>query len=599
MAAPSLIPPRRRKPSTWAHAELHVPDGPRAGQRLELFAFQTEILDSLGTDDVQEVDVIGSSQWGKTLILLVYCGWTIAEDPCRVLYVMPSDQGAGGAKEFSRERLAPFIRETPCIRARVHGKRSSAGSNTMSSKTFDGGSISLVGARAPAGLASRPIRRALLDEVDRFPVGVGTRSAKSEKGYSSGEGSVRAVAATRTGTFGRRRTIAQVSSPVNVGGPIHSGFLAGDQRRFFVSCPGCGERGILGWLGVDFDLVNLLEPDQVDRPPRQVPAPIVAAVEWHAADGSDAALVCRSCRRRWSDLDRDRAVAGGEWVAENPAAPPGRRSYHIWAAYSPLSRLAELAAEYVAAVASAEAGDTGELTTFRQTKLGLPVASGGIVAPELERLRAALLEHRGKGPALPDDFRVVGSVDVHGDRLEMLVTAWSKDDEACWPLEHLILPGRPDESDVWETLDAYRAGSFGGKQIERLHIDSGYLPDHVYAYVLPRQRDGVAAVKGYSDRPLVTPAKRPEKGLKGRPCWLFLVGTDVAKSVIYAKLAEGQIHLPDLPWCGAEFVAQLTSEKTEVIRHRGQNIRRWVTIRERNEALDLMVYALHARRWLR
>ena len=46
MAVPSLLPPARRRPSEWAESELRVPDGPRAGQRLRLFPFQREILDS-------------------------------------------------------------------------------------------------------------------------------------------------------------------------------------------------------------------------------------------------------------------------------------------------------------------------------------------------------------------------------------------------------------------------------------------------------------------------------------------------------------------------------------------------------------------------
>ena len=52
---------------------------------------------------------MGSSQWGKTLILEVSLGWVIVEDPSWLLYVLPSDQGAGGARQFSRERVTPFI----------------------------------------------------------------------------------------------------------------------------------------------------------------------------------------------------------------------------------------------------------------------------------------------------------------------------------------------------------------------------------------------------------------------------------------------------------------------------------------------------------
>ena len=250
---PNLVPQPVRLPAAWAEATLMVPDGPREGQRIILFEFQREILDAMGSDDVQEVDIMGSAQWGKTLCLLIFAMWTIAEDPCRVLWVLPNDLGAGGAKDFSRERLSPWIQKTPCVRDRVDGRRSAEGSNTANSKTFRGGSISLTGARSPSGIAARPIRRVLMDEIDRMPLAIGEKSAKSESGRSAGEGNPRAVAAKRTETFGRRRMVAQVSTPVNTGGASHAGFLGGDQRRFVVACPGCGREGILGWQGMDFD----------------------------------------------------------------------------------------------------------------------------------------------------------------------------------------------------------------------------------------------------------------------------------------------------------------------------------------------------------
>ena len=80
------------------------------------------------------------------------------------------------------------------------------------------------------------------------------------------------------------------------------------------------------------------------------------------------------------------------------------------------------------------------------------------------------------------------------------------------------------------------------------------------------------------------------------------MGTDEAKSLVTARLSKstgpGAVHLPDRPWCNDEFIAQLTSERIELVRHAGQTKRRWVQIRDRNEALDLLCYATHAMRWV-
>ena len=73
---------------------------------------------------------------------------------------------------------------------------------------------------------------------------------------------------------------------------------------------------------------------------------------------------------------------------------------------------------------------------------------------------------------------------------------------------------------------------------------------------------------------------------------------DTGKDIVFSRLriqtpGHGYIHLPD--WVDEEFVAQLTAEKAirKYVKGRGA-VREWVKLRERNEALDLEVYALAA-----
>ena len=593
MAVPSLLPPARRRPSEWAESELRVPDGPRAGQRLRLFPFQREILDTLAADGVTEVDVMGSSQWGKTLLLMLYLGWVIVEDPSWLLYVMPSDQGAGGARQFSRERVTPFLAQTPAILDRVHGRRASGGSNTASSKTFLGGAVAFVGAESPAGMAGRPVRRVCLDEVDRFPTRIGARTDRSAGGASVGEGNPREIARKRTETFGRRRMVAQVSTPVNAGGPIHTGYLAGDQRRLWVACPVCLERGILGWLAVDFDLRSL-DPE-TREPIGPEPPPVVAAVEWSAADGLDAALVCRRCAHRWSDADRIRAVDAGEWVPERPEIT-GRRSFHIWAGYSPLSRLPDLAGEWIAAQAAERVGDIGPSTTFRQTGLGLPVGEDQIVTGDLEDLRQLVTSRIGAGPTAPELGGRIVSVDVHGQRLDVLVTRWILRDERweCWVEGYEQLHGESSaEPGLWDALTAL----VDREQPVITAVDSGFRADPVYAWVGQDKRQRMA-VKGYAgERPLLATPQRATKarqGVRTHPVPVWIVGTDAGKARVYDLLQTDRLHIPAASWADREFVLQLTSEHEVHAMERGHWVRRWEQVRRANHVLDTAVYALAA-----
>ena len=566
MAAPALayrhplLPPTRRPPDVYADEVLPVVDGPRRGQRLSLISYQREIMQSLGEPGIEFVDVMGSAQWGKTLLGLTYLAWTIQESPTSILYILPT---VTMASEFSRERLDVLIRSTPSLLARVDTRRSADGINTLLSKTFRGGLLALVGAKTSIGLSSRPIQRLVMDEIDKYA------------GGGLVEGSPIREAEKRTVTFQSRRTIYATSTPRMKNGAIHTRFKAGDRRYFHVPCPlpGCEWVGRLTW----------------------------EMVRWEAEDGSDAAIHCEACGHRWSDADRYRSVAVGQWVAEVAEGVPGRRSYHIWAAYSPFASIPGLASEYLEAAKDGERGDMTALITFKQATLGLPVSEADDLSPSAGRLRRELLARRGP-LEVPEHARVVAAADVHGDRIEVLVSAWS-DQRECWMLDLRVLYGKPDEGSVWQQLDELRMETFGGLSIERLHIDSGYSANEVYDYALPRQRDGVFAIKGYSDPAFVTAPRKPEKGPRGRKCVLLVVGTDEGKSLVMRSLAldgeRTQVHLPMAPWCNAEFVAQLTSERLEQVRQKGRTVNRWLPIRERNEALDLLVYSRHACQWLR
>ena len=131
----------------------------------------------------------------------------------------------------------------------------------------------------------------------------------------------------------------------------------------------------------------------------------------------------------------------------------------------------------------------------------------------------------------------------------------------------------------------------------RTVIDSGGLhTEQVYRYARVRLSQGVFAVKGgsLSGKPLV---ERPSVNNRYRVP-LFVLCVDTGKDIVMSRLmlkraGPGYIHLPE--WADDEYLAQLTSEKAlrRYVKGRGA-VRQWVKLRERNEALDLEVYALAA-----
>ena len=99
------------------------------------------------------------------------------------------------APTFSKDRLAPMLRDTPVLKGKVKDPTARDSGNTTLKKNFAGGHITMCGANSPSSLASRPIRIVLCDEVDRFPVSAGS------------EGDPIELAKKRAATFHNRKFV--------------------------------------------------------------------------------------------------------------------------------------------------------------------------------------------------------------------------------------------------------------------------------------------------------------------------------------------------------------------------------------------------------
>ena len=159
--------PPRLRPSEYVDRDLIVPKGPLQGTQWTCHAFQREILDAFDDPLIEEVVVMGSSQWGKTSIACGLVAYHMAHDPCSIMVVSATEDPM--AKAFAHEDIEPLIRSTPSLAAVVDPRRNPHGTNTTLLKTFRGGVLALVGANSAASLASRAIRVLVLDEVDRYP----------------------------------------------------------------------------------------------------------------------------------------------------------------------------------------------------------------------------------------------------------------------------------------------------------------------------------------------------------------------------------------------------------------------------------------------
>jgi phage terminase large subunit GpA-like protein len=195
---------------------------------------------------------------------------------------------------------------------------------------------------------------------------------------------------------------------------------------------------------------------------------------------------------------------------------------------------------------------------------------------------------------------LTAGVDTQGDRIEVQVVGWGRDEEA-WVIDYRVLWGDPSGPRLWSDLDHYLRTAFAHPQgvadlpIRAVCVDTGGRHTKMaYEFCRTRLARRVWAIKGRGGPGIPVWPRRPTRTNRGK-IPLFVVGVDAVKDAGYArlKLAEpgpGAIHFPRR--LDAEYFRQLTAERVVTRFERGRPIRSWQPQRdgERNAALDTFVY---------
>lgn len=503
-------------------------------------------MDACSDPGIQEVVVMAGAQLGKTEAILNIIGYHIHHDPSPILVLQPT---LDMAQAFSKDRVASgLIRSTPALRDKVKDPRSRDSGNTTLHKVFPGGALTMVGANSASGLASRPIRLVLCDEVDRYPTSAGT------------EGDPIQLARKRSATFWNRK-IVMVSTPTNRGASrIEEAFEQSDQRYYHVPCKHCHHEQAMKWINVRWD-----------------------------EDPETAAYMCDGCGTLWTDSDRRWSIRNGQWVAH--AEFSGIAGFAINGLCSPWTPLSDGVKDFLSVRKNPE-----QLRVWTNTYLGETWEDAGETIDDYD-----LAERREVIETIPDEvmFLTCG-VDVQDNRLECSVIGWGKDDES-WVIEHTTLYGDPSTPQLWGALDTvlfkrYETVSGTEMGIRASCVDSGgHFTNSVYQYCKKHAGRRVFAIKGVGGEGKPA-AGRPSKSNVAK-CPLFPVGVDTIKSLLFARMriseqGAGYIHFSDR--LDDEYFRQLTAEKVVTRFHKGFKKRVFEKIRARNEALDCMVYSYAA-----
>ena len=523
-------------------------------------------MDAFTDPAVERITVKKSARVGYTKILNHIIGYSIHHHPRSVLVVQPTVDDAQG---YSKDEIAPMLRDTKVLQGLVAEAKSRDSANTILKKSYPGGSLLLVGSNSPRGFRRISVPIVLFDEVNGYPVSAGVEGDQIKLGTK------------RTEWFWDRKIVIGSTPSIKDLSKVTESFLLSDQRYYHVPCPFCGEMQPFIFGGKDHD----------------------EGIKWPDGKPQDAYYLCRKCHEKIQHSKKYQMVKRGQWVAEKEFT--GHAGFFLWAAYSfaPNAKWSNIAEEFLMSKSNPEL-----LKTFVNTWLGEDFEEEGN-QPEWSKLKARCEQYQPL--AVPVEAPILSAgVDVQHNRLAVSVYAWGRGEE-CWLVYHIEIAGNPLHDDVWLQLDQLLGRPFQMPSGEVRHILSagvdsgdGNTTQAVRNYCRLRAPK-VFALKGASTmgKPVIgIPTKQDvtwkgEKIENGVEMWP--IGTDTAKSTLYMRLnlasaGPGFIHfyigIPD------EYFMQLTAERIVTRFVKGYPVREWHNVRgnKRNEALDCWVYAYAA-----
>jgi phage terminase large subunit GpA-like protein len=557
-------PPPSLKPSEWAERYRRLPESSAA--RGALWSNDTQpaltgIMDATVEPGVREIALVKAAQCGGSETIANLLGYLIHLDPCPVLLAHPVYESV---KEWFKDTFDDVVRSTPELRARVRDRRSPRGEHqgesTISLKRFPGGYLAGVGGKSPTAYRRRSCRVVIADDAAAFEPAVGD------------EGDPASLLRARTETWPDSLCLF-VSTPTLTDDVIDQAWQRSDQRRYHLTCAQCGLEDYVTWGD-----------------------PTHFRVTYEGEDPSTARLAC-PCGARYDESERREMVRAGRWIA-TVEGKPGCAGFHLPRTISLIGNatMPNLVSDWL----SARKAGREALKTFVNTALGEPWEDRDI--PKIEP--HALLPRREAYQGLPAQAAIItAGVDVQADRLECQVVAWG-DHLERWVIDVRTINGDPRRRETWAALsDALgtRYDHPAGRQlpIAATCVDSGFLTDEVYLFVLENRRRNVYASKGESHgrtKPVWIETSHNTRSKSGAQVPLERLNVDAGKYELQDLLqqrtrGEGRLHFPET--VGEDYFVQLTSERLERRYIKGVAHERWVKVGEgaRNEAWDTLIYA--------
>lgn len=567
-----MQPPENLSVTEWAECKRYLSTEASAEPglwRTSRTPYLRAIMDAFTDPKVRHIVFVAASQVGKTEVINNMIGYIIDQNPGSILFVHPTTIDA---REFSKLRIAPMIRDSPALRRKISAPKSRDSGNTLLQKSYPGGILTLCGSNEAHALASKPIRYVFGDERDRWAISAGT------------EGDPWELAMARQTTFYNAKAVEVSTCTIRGSSAIAKSFAKGTMERWKSKCPHCGEYHEIQWKNIRYDVEETVVNHERTY--------TVSNIMW----------ICPGCACVSDETTMKKQPA--RWEADNPAAyANGVRSFWLNAFVSPWASWESICLKYQNAL-----GDSGKMQVVYNTCFGqLWEDRGDTQDPDTLMGRREIYEAE-----LPEGVLVLtAGVDTQDDRFEYEIVGHGHFGET-WGIEKGIIMGRPDDPATWDSLDmmvfdrVLRFKDGLGLKVSISFVDEGgHFTGEVRRFCQQRIQKKVYCIKGFPgpDRPFTSPPKKQKIIIKNRylgTVWQYQLGVDSGKQMVMDNL---KVQAPGPKYChfplrddyGAMYFNGLLSEH---LVPEGKTRQRWVWQKiqghERNEPLDCRNYALAA-----
>lgn len=546
-----LRPPEQLTVSEWAEkyrileSKSAAMPGPWSN---DITPYLVGVMDEFNNYETEKIIFIKPTQIGGTEAMQNMIGYIVMQSPSPTMIVYPTEILA---KWVSENRLQPMLKATPEIAKKFDDNSS------LLELQFDSMYISITGSNSPSGLASKPIRFLMMDEVDKYP------------GASSKEADPLKLATERTKTFHNKK-IYITSTPTLKTGHIWKEKEAADvEKHFFVPCPHCGEY-------IEFRFQNIRFPEDEGMS--------------YADRAEFATYVCQECGCLITDNDKHNMLKRGEWrVVRHNTKYVRNVAFWINTLYSPFVRWSDIVKEFLSSK-----DDPEDLQNFVNSWLAEPWED-----TKLKTSAELVLERQTELPAyvVPQWTKLLtAGVDVQENSLYWSIRAWGD-----YLTSQNIAHGQAlsfDEID--RIMNMQYLTEDGDPTIVNLClVDSGDQTDMVYDFCALHS-DYTLPVKGSSHAQLSHYKLSTVNKTDSKAYGMQLVLVDGGR---YKDMIAGRMRRPNgkgswmvYAGCDMEYATQVTAEHKVNVKTPGGTKQVWKPKNSHadNHYLDAEVYALAA-----